>query len=180
MRTRIALAAVVAVAVVITTTVLQPAPAESVRPSPHARPRRSAPVALRGQQLVAFVRVITAGRAAIPPLDELTPLFLPAHPFTPPAPPVIAQALPTAGPPDTVTPVERTAWERVALCEEAGDWHAENAAFSGGLGIRRSNWAAYGGLAYAPEAAMATEDQQIMVAERIQSSPPDQYGCRGW
>jgi len=27
---------------------------------------------------------------------------------------------------------------------------------------------------------MATPDEQIMVAERIQSSAPDQYGCHGW
>ncbi len=31
-----------------------------------------------------------------------------------------------------------------------------------------------------PAGAMATEDEQIMVAERIQYDPPDQNGCRGW
>ncbi|HEY5098013.1 MAG TPA: transglycosylase family protein, partial [Acidimicrobiales bacterium] len=71
-------------------------------------------------------------------------------------------------------------WERVALCEEGGDWSADSGRFSGGLGITRANWSAYGGGAYAPEGAMATEDQQIMVAERIQPSAPDQYGCHGW
>ena len=81
---------------------------------------------------------------------------------------------------DTVTPSERAAWERVAVCEEGGDWRADNGRFSGGLGITRTNWIAYGGGAYAPEGAMATEDEQIMVAERIQSSAPDQYGCHGW
>ena len=52
--------------------------------------------------------------------------------------------------------------------------------FSGGLGISRANWDAYGGLEFAPEGADASEDQQIMVAERIQPSPPDQSGCSGW
>jgi hypothetical protein len=100
-----------------------------------------------------------------------------------PAPPVIAlpQAPPApSGPVDTVTPLERAEWERVAMCEEGGDWSGGGGRFSGGLGITRSNWAAYGGLEFAPEGAMATEDQQIMVAERIQFDPPDQDGCRGW
>jgi hypothetical protein len=66
------------------------------------------------------------------------------------------------------------------MCEEGGDWASDGSRFSGGLGITRSNWAAYGGEQYAPEGAMATEDEQIMVAERIQFDPPDQSGCRGW
>ena len=66
------------------------------------------------------------------------------------------------------------------MCEEGGDWSSDGSRFSGGLGITRSNWAAYGGQQYAPEGAEATEDEQIMVAERIQSYPPDQDGCRGW
>ena len=60
------------------------------------------------------------------------------------------------------------------------DWESDGSRFSGGLGITRANWANFGGLQYAPEGAMATPDEQIMVAERIQGSPPDQYGCRGW
>jgi hypothetical protein len=68
----------------------------------------------------------------------------------------------------------------VALCEEGGNYAFRGSVFSGGLGISVVNWAAYGGLAYAANAADATPDQQIMVAERIQSSPPDQSGCAGW
>ncbi len=99
---------------------------------------------------------------------------------TGPAPgPAPAVVTPT-GPVDTVTAAERAAWERVALCEEGGNWRADSARFSGGLGITRSNWDSYGGREFAPEGAMATEDQQIMVAERIQANPPDQYGCYGW
>jgi hypothetical protein len=86
----------------------------------------------------------------------------------------------TSGSGDTVTPAERAAWERVAVCEEGGNWSAGGGRFSGGLGITRTNWIAYGGGAYAPEGAMASEDEQIMVAERIQSSPPDQGGCHSW
>jgi hypothetical protein len=81
---------------------------------------------------------------------------------------------------DTVTPAQRAAWGRVAMCEEGGNWSADNGRFSGGLGITRTNWIAYGGGAFAPEGAMATEDEQIMVAERIQSTAPDQNGCSSW
>ena len=66
------------------------------------------------------------------------------------------------------------------MCEEGGNWSADGGRFSGGLGISRANWIAYGGGQFAPEGAMATEDQQIMVAERIQSTAPDQGGCAGW
>ncbi len=85
-----------------------------------------------------------------------------------------------SGPVDTVTAYERDAWEQVAMCEEGGNWESDGSSFSGGLGISRANWDAYGGLQYAPEGAEATEDEQIMVAERIQSDPPDQDGCSGW
>jgi hypothetical protein len=68
----------------------------------------------------------------------------------------------------------------VADCEEGGDWSFNGPVFDGGLGISRVNWVAFGGEQFAPEAAMATEDQQIMVAERIQADPPDQYSCSGW
>jgi hypothetical protein len=79
-----------------------------------------------------------------------------------------------------VTPYQRAAWDRVAMCEEGGNWQSDGSRFSGGLGITRSNWAIYGGEQYAPEAAEATPDEQIMVAERIQASPPDQGGCSSW
>ena len=96
-----------------------------------------------------------------------------ARASAPPTPEVVV-------PVDTVTPGQRAAWEQVALCEEGGDWSSDGSSFSGGLGISRANWDAYGGLEFAPEGADASEDQQIMVAERIQPSPPDQSGCSGW
>jgi hypothetical protein len=88
--------------------------------------------------------------------------------------------VPVATSSDTVTPYQREAWQQVADCEEGGDWSFNGPIFDGGLGISRANWIAYGGEQFAPEAAMASEDQQIMVAERIQAEPPDQDGCSGW
>lgn len=72
------------------------------------------------------------------------------------------------------------AWERVAICEEGGDWHADGSTYSGGLGISRANWDAFGGRQFASEGALATEDQQIEVAMRIQPTAPDQDSCAAW
>jgi len=123
-----------------------------------------------GQPIVSLIKLtLTPPPAPTPVPTPPVPATLPATP--PPAP---------AGPVDTVTAAQRAEWERVAMCEEGGDWSSDGGRFSGGLGITRSNWSAYGGDEYASEGALATEDEQIMVAERIQSSPPDQYGCAGW
>jgi hypothetical protein len=71
-------------------------------------------------------------------------------------------------------------WDKVAMCEEGGNWTVRGASYSGGLGISNTNWVAYGGTQYAYSAADATPEEQVAVAERIQSSPPDQNGCASW
>lgn len=85
----------------------------------------------------------------------------------------------TTPPSDGVTDAQRAAWGKVAQCETGGNWSMQGPTYSGALGILNANWRAYGGLVYAPNAGLATEDEQILVAERIQSSPPDQWGCSG-
>jgi hypothetical protein len=68
------------------------------------------------------------------------------------------------------------AWTKVAICEEGG-WghHTFGQGYVGDLGIRDTNWYAYGGGSdLSPEA-------QVAVAVRINGSHvPDQYGCTGW
>jgi hypothetical protein len=170
--------AIISVAL-ITANILEQA---ATAPSAHAgitssSPTKSSPIHAMPPEVVA--RPVLQSDAPLLAGSSLLlglPTTLPSLPFTgtaaPPPPP--------ATPVDTVTPVQREEWERVAMCEEGGDWASDSGRFSGGLGITRTNWDAYGGEAYAPEGAMATEDQQIMVAERIEPSPPDQYGCHGW
>lgn len=80
---------------------------------------------------------------------------------------------------EQVSMAEMAAWSKVAQCEEGGNWAVDGASYSGGLGISRANWIAYGGLAFAPVGAMATPAEQVIVAERIQAVPPDQNGCTG-
>ena len=178
MRTRIALVAIVSIAVITVSLLSQVVSVQPARAATEAT-RRPAAVAGGTDRLTALV---TPGAKAHrhrahtrPGLQLGVALLLGNTAGTKEVAPVAPPA-----PADTVTPGQRAAWERVAMCEEGGNWHADGPRFSGGLGITRTNWANYGGLQYASEGAMATEDQQIMVAERIQSSPPDQYGCSSW
>ena len=202
-RTRIALVAIAPIAIITTTVLMQAATVQSARgaavtpsgaptssiPHPSARQPASgvttATPPAAGSSLVLDLNSALLAHTAASPAPTAGAPSPPAAPPAPPAapaPPVApAPAAPVpAGPVDTVTPAQRAAWERVAMCEEGGNWSADSSRFSGGLGITRANWDGYGGREFASEGAMATEDQQIMVAERIQPDPPDQYGCRGW
>lgn len=59
-------------------------------------------------------------------------------------------------------------WECVAACESGGRWHANTGnSYYGGLQFRQSTWEAYGGLAHAPRADLATREEQIAVGEKV-------------
>lgn len=59
-------------------------------------------------------------------------------------------------------------WDKVAQCESGGDWAINTGnGFYGGLQFSQSTWAAYGGTAYADRADLATEGQQISIAEKV-------------
>ena len=178
MRTRIALVAIISVAVITVSLLSQVVSVQPARAATEV-PRHTATAVGGTNRLTSLVtpgaRPTRHHAHAQPALRLGVALLLGKAVGTKELVPVAPPA-----PVDTVTPGQRAAWERVAMCEEGGNWHSDGSRFSGGLGITRTNWASYGGLQYAPEGAMATEDQQIMVAERIQSSPPDQYGCSSW
>lgn len=87
--------------------------------------------------------------------------------------------IPASTDPSVVTPADEAAWEKVSMCEEGGNWSYQGSVYSGGLGMLNSTWSAYGGTEFAPNAGFATEDQQIIIAKRIQPNPPDQNGCTG-
>ncbi|WP_154674295.1 ubiquitin-like domain-containing protein [Nakamurella lactea] len=58
-------------------------------------------------------------------------------------------------------------WDAIANCESTNNWSINTGnGFYGGLQFSQSTWAAYGGLAYAPRADLASKSQQIAVAER--------------
>lgn len=59
-------------------------------------------------------------------------------------------------------------WDRIAKCESGNNWHIRSGnGFSGGLQFTHSTWVSFGGEVYAPEAYLATREQQIAVAQRV-------------
>lgn len=81
-----------------------------------------------------------------------------------------------SGPATAPTPVEACVkdqwpWGCVAECESGGDWHANTGnGFYGGLQFTQQTWAGFGGTQYAPRADLATREQQIAVAEKVQAA----------
>lgn len=62
-------------------------------------------------------------------------------------------------------------WNKVAACESSGNWAINTGnGYYGGLQFTQSTWEAYGGLAYARRADLATRAQQILVAEKVLAS----------
>ncbi|MFF2809306.1 transglycosylase family protein [Streptomyces sp. NPDC058000] len=61
-------------------------------------------------------------------------------------------------------------WGCLADCESSGDWHINTGnSYYGGLQFWQPTWEAYGGLKYAKRADLATRDEQIEVAKRVQA-----------
>ena len=77
--------------------------------------------------------------------------------------------------------LRQSALGRAAMCESGGRWDTVDSApngFDGGLGIARSTWRAWGGTEFAPNAGLATREQQIIVGMRIYADLGwDPWGC---
>lgn len=56
--------------------------------------------------------------------------------------------------------------DRLAFCETHSDW-GNRGNWSGGLGIARSTWVAFGGRQFGGAPHLATKDEQVVVANRI-------------
>jgi len=70
-------------------------------------------------------------------------------------------------------------WDALAQCESGSRWGTVDPVadgYDGGLGIYRGTWRAFGGLEFAPNAGLATREQQIIVGQRI----VDRYGWSPW
>lgn len=62
-------------------------------------------------------------------------------------------------------------WDRVALCESGGNWSINTGnGYYGGLQFDHETWASAGGHRYAPEANLATREQQIAIASTLSLS----------
>ena len=74
------------------------------------------------------------------------------------------------------------AWIRIAQCESGGNWHINTGnGYYGGLQFSQGTWDAYGGQQFAPRADLASESQQITVANRVKAAEGGYgaWGC-GW
>jgi len=59
-------------------------------------------------------------------------------------------------------------WAAIAACESGGNWSANTGnGFYGGLQFTEQTWLAYGGGQYASSANLASESEQIAVADRV-------------
>lgn len=67
-----------------------------------------------------------------------------------------------------VDPSDPGVWDTLAHCETGGNWATDSVSgFSGGLGFAHGTWASNGGTEFAPIAADATREQQILIAQRV-------------
>jgi resuscitation-promoting factor RpfB len=93
----------------------------------------------------------------------------------PPPPPAPAPA-PAQAPAPTPAPAPNyatggTVWDAIAQCESGGNWAINTGnGYYGGLQFTSGTWLGYGGGAYAPTANLASREQQIAVAERVQAA----------
>ncbi len=89
-----------------------------------------------------------------------------------------AKAAKVAPPPPPPLPPRRTNvdWDGIARCETGGNWSMQGPRYSGGLGFANTTWDAFGGREFAPNAGLASREQQIVVAERVHA----RYGLSGW
>ena len=116
----------------------------------------------------------TTTTAPAPP--QPAPQPVPAVTQAPPPPTTPGDCGGHEGNPDDgtgVTCAEYLAWSQVAVCEEGGWVGASGSAYPDSLGINATNWWGNGGT------DDTSPDAQIVVAERIQTDPPDQGGCNG-
>jgi resuscitation-promoting factor RpfB len=72
-------------------------------------------------------------------------------------------------------------WDELAMCESGGRWDTVDSGpdgYDGGLGIYRGTWRSFGGTEFAPNAGLATREQQIIVGMRIYEKLGwDPWGC---
>lgn len=61
-------------------------------------------------------------------------------------------------------------WDMLAQCESTGNWAINTGnGFFGGLQFTPSTWLGFGGGEYAPSAHLATREQQIAIAQKVQA-----------
>ncbi|MFT3659852.1 MAG: transglycosylase family protein [Gordonia sp. (in: high G+C Gram-positive bacteria)] len=61
-------------------------------------------------------------------------------------------------------------WDAIAVCESTSNWATNTGnGYYGGLQFTQSTWNAYGGQQYAPRPDLATREEQIDIAKKVQA-----------
>src|SRR3954466_6005811 len=62
-------------------------------------------------------------------------------------------------------------WDNVARCESGGNWHINTGnGYYGGLQFTQGTWVNYGGSAFASRGHLATREDQISIANKVQQA----------
>ncbi|WP_344469898.1 transglycosylase family protein, partial [Kitasatospora kazusensis] len=81
---------------------------------------------------------------------------------------VIAGALVSGVGAGSASAASVSTWEKVAQCESGNVWNINTGnTYYGGLQINMANWNSYGGTQYAARPDLASEREQILIAEKI-------------
>jgi LysM repeat protein len=108
-------------------------------------------------------------RAALAATAAASPAPAPAAPVSAPqADPAPAQAAPAQAAPAASSDSGGANWSAIAACESGGNWSTDTGnGFYGGLQFTEQTWLAYGGGQYASSPNLASESQQIAVAQQV-------------
>ena len=129
--------------------------------------------------IAAGQRLELPGRPQVPALLARAALATAAAPATgaPATPDPAATTVPADPAAAPAAPPARTAspavaggvnWSAIAACESGGNWSIDTGnGFYGGLQFTEQTWLGYGGGQCASSANLATEAQQIAVAEKV-------------
>lgn len=170
-----------------TTTTTVPAPPATTPPPPPApTPEELAQAALASatpEERLAFqLYVMTdAERAAF--AAYISPPPPPPPPAPAPEPEYAVEYVEQVPSADAPPVANGEVWDRLAQCEANGNWHINTGnGYSGGLQFHPGTWLASGGGQYAPQAYLATREQQIAVAENVLAAAGGRFtpwpGCR--
>ncbi|MEZ5210817.1 MULTISPECIES: resuscitation-promoting factor [unclassified Gordonia (in: high G+C Gram-positive bacteria)] len=62
-------------------------------------------------------------------------------------------------------------WDAIAQCESTGNWAINTGnGFYGGIQFTQGTWDSFGGQEYAPRADLATREEQIAIAKKVQAA----------
>src|SRR5262245_978729 len=128
---------------------------------------------VRHVRLVRHMRQVAAARAAAAAAAAAAAQAAQNQAPAAPAPQEPAQpAAPAPAPEPEPQPAGGSVnWDAIAQCESGGNWSINTGnQFYGGLQFSQPTWEAYGGLAYAARADLASREAQIAVAERVLAS----------